>query len=146
LADDGSDPPHYPNAYKNPLAQIKFSVPTVALDDPERGPNSPRHKAWSQGGAQAARFEWVALDSSLQWKAFQRVVEILRQRDNDILVVLGPFNEHMVAEENQAGFRKIRDGITLWLEQRHIPRLVPEPLPSPLYADASHPLTEGYEV
>ena len=65
-------------------------------------------------------------------------------RGNDVLVVLGPFNEHMLAEDNRPAYRKIRDGIAAWLGQNQIPAVVPETLPSDLYADASHPLTDGY--
>ena len=53
-------------------------------------------------------FEWVALDKSLQWHAFQRVLGTLRARGNDVLVVLGPFNEHMMAEENRPAYRRMR--------------------------------------
>jgi hypothetical protein len=74
------------------------------------------------------------------------VIATLRQRGNDVLVVLGPFNEHMMAEENRPTFRKIRDGIAGWLTQNQIAHVVPETLPSALYADASHPLTQGYEL
>ena len=82
----------------------------------------------------------------LQWAAFQRLVEMLQRRDNQVLVVLGPFNEHMVAQENRPAFRKVRDGIAAWLADHRIPRVVPETLPSELYADASHPLTDGYRL
>ncbi len=144
LADDGSDPPRYPNAFKNPLAQITLRLPSGPLDDPQRGPRSSRHKRWAEGAS--THFDWVGLDSSLQWQAFQRLVGILRERGNDVLVVMGPFNEHIMPEDNRAAFRKLRDGIDAWLSQNQIPHLVPELLPSPLYADASHPLTEGYEL
>jgi hypothetical protein len=70
----------------------------------------------------------------------------LRGRDNNVLVVLGPFNEHMMAEENRPAYRKIRDGIAAWLAENRIPHVAPETLPSALYADASHPLTEGYAL
>ena len=40
----------------------------------------------------------------------------------------------------------IRDGIVAWLAGEKIPHSAPEPLPSLLYADASHPLTAGYEL
>ena len=50
LEDDGGSPPRYPNAYRNPLAQISLTVPSAPADDPERGPKSPRHKAWSAEG------------------------------------------------------------------------------------------------
>lgn len=146
LEDDGGSPPRLPNACRNPLAQITLKVPSEPADDPERGPSSPRHKPWSKSGEGSSRFEWVELNRSLQWAAFQRLAELLRARDNDVLVVLGPFNEHLMAEENRAAFRRLRDGIVSWLNQNHIAHVAPETLPSAMYADASHPLTEGYHM
>jgi hypothetical protein len=72
-------------------------------------------------------------------------VRLLESRDNNVLVVVGPFNEHMMAEENRPAFRRLRDGIADWLGKNNVPHVVPTTLPSPLYADASHPLTEGYQ-
>jgi hypothetical protein len=86
----------------------------------------------------------VSLGQSLQWRAFQSVVALLRERGNQVLVVVGPFNEHLMAEENRPAYRRIRDGMVSWLEQNQIPHIVPDLLPALLYADASHPLTEGY--
>jgi hypothetical protein len=162
LAAEGGNPPRCPNAWRNPLSQITLSVPSAPGNDPQRGPGSSRHKPWfaeasSHDGQPAAgrspgeaegttRFEWVDLDASLQWQAFQRVVRELRARGNDVLVVLGPFNEHIMAAENRPAYRKLREGVTAWLAQNGIPHVVPETLPSALYADASHPLTEGYEL
>jgi hypothetical protein len=88
----------------------------------------------------------VALPQSLQWAAFQRLIQLLQARDNDLLVVLGPFNEHLMAPENRPAFRELRDGIVAWLTQHSIKQVVPATLPSALYADASHPLTEGYQL
>jgi len=146
LDEEGSDPPRHPNSYRNPFSQITLTVPPEPREDPQRGPQSSRHKPWSMNDRGTTHFEWVALDQSLQWHAFQRVIELLRGRDNDVLVVLGPFNEHLMAENNRPAYRKIRDEIDAWLSQNHITHLVPEPLPSALYADASHPLTRGYEL
>jgi hypothetical protein len=146
LADDGKDPAHYPNSYKNPLAQVRLEVPAAPASDPDRGPSSPRHKSWTEGGNSPAQFEWVGLESSLQWAAFQRLAGLLRERGNDVFVLLGPFNESFVAPESQAGYRKIHDGVAGWLEEQRVPHLAPPALPSPLYADASHPLTQGYEA
>ena len=70
----------------------------------------------------------------------------LLRRHFTVLVVLGPFNEHMMTPDNRASYRKLRDGIVTWLTQQNIRLVVPETLPSRLYADASHPLTEGYEL
>src|SRR5207249_4551644 len=146
LEDDGGNPPRYPNAYKNPLAQITFTIPPEPAVDPERGPGSPRHKPWSTTGAGTTRFEWVELDQSLQWAAFQRLVKLLQSRGNDVLVVVGPFNENILAEENRRGFRRLRDGVGDWLANNHVAYVVPGTLPSALYADASHPLTAGYQL
>jgi len=146
LEDDGGTPPRYPNLWKNPMGQITLTVPSVPQDDPQRGPKSPRHKPWSENGQGTTQFEWVGLDSSLQWQAFQRSIARLRGRDNNVLVVVGPFNEHMMAEENRPAYRRIRDGIAACLTENQIPHVVPETLPSALYADASHPLTEGYAM
>ena len=146
LAEAGGDPPLYPNVYRNPLCQITMTVPSEPANDPQRGLLSPRHKPWSTNTTGTTQFEWVALDQSLQWRAFQRVIEVLRERDNDVLVVLGPFNEHIMAEENRPAYRKIHGEIVAWLAGKQIPHVAPEPIPSALYADASHPLTEGYEL
>ena len=146
LEDDGGSPPRYPNAWKDPLRQITLAVPPAPKVDPQRGPASPRHKPWSENGQGTVQFDWVDLNASLQWQAFQRVVRTLRERGNDVLVVLGPFNEHMMTEENRAAYRKLRDGVDAWLTQNRIPHVVPETLPSALYADASHPLTQGYQL
>ncbi|MGH2362322.1 MAG: hypothetical protein ACRDGM_17500 [bacterium] len=145
LEDDG-DPPRYPNTYKNPFAQITMRVPSAPKDDPDRGPKSPRHKPWSEDGKGTARFDWVNLDTSLQWAAFRRLVLLLQSRGNDVLVVVGPFNEHMLAEENRPAYWRLRDGMADWLEQNHVACVAPGPLPSALYADASHPLTDGYQL
>jgi hypothetical protein len=145
MADD-SKPPRYPNAWQNPLTQITMTVPGEPKDDPARGPQSDRHVPWTEGETAApVRFDWVDLDASLQWQAFQRVIGLLRARGNDVLVVLGPFNEHMIVPEQRPVFRQLRDGIAAWLAANDVVCIIPETLPSDLYADDSHPLTEGYE-
>jgi hypothetical protein len=63
-----------------------------------------------------------------------------------VFVVVGPFNESIMAPENRPAFRSLRDGIATWLTTNQIAHAVPGTLPSALYADASHPLTEGYQL
>ena len=146
LEDDGRSPPGYPNSYKNPLAQISMRVPSAPVDDAQRGPRSPRHRPWTEAGQGPTRFDWVPRDASLQWEGFRRVVRTLRDRGNDVLVLVGPFNEHMIADDNRAAFRELHDGAVSWLRENHITAIAPDALPSELYADASHPLTHGYEL
>ena len=146
LEEDDSSPPGLPNAGKNPLTQITLTVSPEPADDPERGPLSPRHRPWSTTGEGSSHFEWVELDQSLQWAAFQRLVKLLQSRGNDVMVLLGPFNGHIIAAENGPAFLRLRDGIADWLGKNQVTHVVPASLPSVLYADASHPLTEGYEL
>ena len=146
LEEDGGSPPRLPNAYQNLLAQINLVIPPEPEVDPERGPASPRHKPWSTSGEGSTRFEWVPLNQSLQWAAFQRLVTQLKGRGNDVLVLLGPFNEHLLAQDNRPAFREMRTGIAEWLKSNQIPYVAPRTLPSGSYADASHPLTDGYKL
>jgi hypothetical protein len=146
LEENGATPPRYLNAHKNPLAQIAMVVPGEPTIDPDRGSASPRHRPWSTTGQGSTRFEWVDLDQSLQWAAFRRLLQLLRSRGNDVLVVLGPFNEHIMAEDNRGRFRHLRNGIVDWLRSNHVAHVIPAVLPSELYADGSHPLTEGYRM
>ncbi|MCB1129042.1 MAG: SGNH/GDSL hydrolase family protein, partial [Verrucomicrobiae bacterium] len=146
LQEDGGNPPHLPNAFRNPLAQITLAVPDEPADDPDRGPDSARHKPWSTTGKGSTRFDWVAADDSLQWAAFRRLVTLLRSRGNEVFVVVGPFNEHLMASENLPAFRQLRSAIEEWLTANDVPHVLPPALPSLLYADASHPLTEGYAL
>jgi hypothetical protein len=52
----------------------------------------------------------------------------------------------MLVEDNRVAYRKLRGEIGEWLERNHILNAMPELLPSELYADASHPLTQGYRM
>jgi hypothetical protein len=88
----------------------------------------------------------VSLETSLQWAAFKRTLATLNSRGNEVLVILGPFNEHLIAEESLPGYRKLRDGIVQYFREQKVQFIAPAPLPSELYADASHPLTEGYRL
>jgi hypothetical protein len=138
------DPPTYPNTWKSPLAPITLTLPGEPPNDPQRGPTSPRHVPWTAAGGDRVSFDWVPLDSSLQWQAFQRVITLLRQRGNDVMVILGPFNEHMLAADQLPQYRALQQGIATWLDQNKIAHVIPQTLPSELYADDCHPLTQGY--
>ena len=141
VAQAEDNPDSYPNSYANPVAQIRMTVPGEPADDPDRSTNSPRHKPWS-GSLQS--LDWVPLKSSLQWKAFQRLVHQLQARSNDVYVVVGPLNQHKLTAANRGRFLKLKNDAAAWLEKHNIQHWVADTLPSRLYADASHPLTQGY--
>ncbi|MBN2137526.1 MAG: hypothetical protein JW720_06950 [Sedimentisphaerales bacterium] len=88
--------------------------------------------------------DWVDLETSLQWRFFKSAVELLRQRGNRVFVVLGPFNEHLLAPQSLDAYRKMQAMIESWFREKGIPCFVPDVLPGEYYCDASHPLGEGY--
>ena len=71
-------------------------------------------------------------------------MELLRERGNDVLVVIGPFNTHIMAPDNLPGFTAEFDAVRDWLREQKIPTVLSPILESAFYGDASHPLTEGY--
>src|SRR5581483_1409759 len=83
-------------------------------------------------------------EESLQWQAFQQAIEVLRRRRNQVFVLLGPFNEHMLAAPSLTHYRSLKASIGIKLDELQLPYLAPQTLPSDLYGDASHPLAEGY--
>lgn len=128
--------------YANPLRRLARSLPS-----PDEPP-SPRPDArpWTTRGLGRFNARWVELESSLQWRFFRRTLAVLRRRGNRLFVLLGPFNEHMLTEASRAVYRERRRQVEDWLRENRIPCFVPAPLPTGLYADASHPLPRGYEM
>jgi hypothetical protein len=89
---------------------------------------------------------WVDLAGSLQWKSFQRAVDLLQARGNTVLVLVGPFNEHLLKDASRVKYSELKRGIEAWLQERKIRYFAPEALPSEQYGDASHPLSAGYAL
>jgi hypothetical protein len=118
---------------------------TLDLPSPDELP-SPRPDArpWSVKGIVKQTPEWVDLDRSLQWRFFRRTVEVLQRRGNQVFVVVGPYNEHMLTEKGLRGYERLKEQVAAWLGEQGIPHDSPPALPSEEYADASHPTAAGY--
>lgn len=126
--------------YQNPLGRITFDLP-----GPKHQPHST-HIRWDPNTKPQSELPWVELDTSLQWRFFQKTIATLQARENQVFVLVGPFNEHMLTPENVAVYRRIQACIENWLRENEIPYYMSTALPSEYYADASHPLAEGYAL
>jgi len=128
------------NPYANPIERITLTLPAPS--------DTLRHKpvTWTESGKSQVAFQWVDPETSLQWRLFRRTVKTLLARGNRVFVLVGPFNEHMIKPESRDAYADIKRTIETWLENQQIPHFVPAALPSALYADASHPLDEGYAL
>jgi len=141
---DNDDLPYWTieHPYRSPIQAV-----TLELPSPDEPPSpEPVAKPWTEQGIGRFNPAWVELDTSIQWSCFRRIVETLQSRRNDVFVVVGPFNEHMLGDESREVYQAKKREVEAWLRDNGIPCCVPPPLPSKLYADASHPLAEGYRV
>ena len=125
--------------YGNPIADFPPASPTPSA--------TLRHRpvSWTTQGIPIQEFPWVELDSSLQWQAFRRTIELLEQRGNHVFVIVGPFNEHLLSADSRRSYQSLKSGVEAWLRANGAAHFIPEALPSDEYADASHPLSGGYE-
>jgi hypothetical protein len=137
---DRSDLPSWTleHPYENPLQPLARGLPPA--DDTLRHESRP----WYASGIGLQDYPWVDPETSLQWRAFRRAVEVLRHRGNRVFALVGPFNEHLLTPESRRRYRQVQATIAAWLEAQAIPHALPLPLASELYGDASHPLADGY--
>ena len=126
--------------YENPLQAVSFEIrASVDFDQNE-------HVSWTEKGIEKGDFQWVEPATSLQWSFFRRTVELLKARGNTVFVLVGPFNEHMLTEKSHTVYQKMISEIEVWLQQNNVAYYIPPALPSEFYRDASHPLSEGYDM
>jgi len=126
--------------YKNPASAVTLELPKQVND------NQNEYVSWIENGTAKKDFPWVKLETSLQWKFFRKSVKLLTERGNSVFVLVGPFNEHMLEGDSIEIYRQMKSEIGLWLQQNNIAYYMAPPLPSELYADASHPLDKGYAM
>ena len=141
---DGTDIPAWTidHPYDNPLANLRRGLPS-----PDEPPSpKPDARPWTAKGIRPFDARWVDLGGSIQWASFRRTVAVLQRRGNRVFVLLGPFNEHMLTDESRTLYQERKRQVEAWLQGEGIPCFVPAPLPSGLYADASHPLADGYAM
>lgn len=128
--------------YANPLHVLTGHLPSAdVLPSPK-----PDVRPWTVKGIQKFSPQWVELDTSFQWRCFKQTLEILESRGNRVLVLFGPFNEYMLTDESRRTYTELKHEVVTWLERKGIACYVPSLLPSEVYADASHPLAEGYAI
>jgi len=126
--------------YKNPLTAILSRF--LASEDE----NLQENVSWAEKGIAKQDFDCVELETSIQWRFFRQTVELLRARDNQVFVLVGPFNEHMLKTDSFNIYQEMKREIETWLWQNNVAYYIPPPLPSEFYRDASHPIAEGYAM
>jgi hypothetical protein len=126
------------NPYRNPLKATSLEIPA-----PENRPKS-KPISWSERRMKKQEFPWVQVEESFQWASFRGVVETLRARKNDVFVTIGPFNPYILTENSLDRYNVMKKAMEKWLEAEGVACRSLADLPGEYYADASHPLMEGY--
>lgn len=126
--------------YANPVSAMTEALPICTKGVGKKA------QPWTKRSIDRANFAWVCPDTSYQWRAFRQTLDVLRSRRSDVFVVVGPFNEHMLKQDSRKRYAEIKQDVASWLKAANVPHFMPGPLPSETYADASHPIAEGYAL
>jgi hypothetical protein len=129
----------YDHPYENPIAPLRRGL-QIAADRPDDGDQD-----WKSRGIGKQADPWVSLETSPQWRAFQETVRLLIARQCRLLILIGPFNEHMLTPASLEKYRRLKASIEAWLKDEAVAFLAPSALPSEEFGDASHPLKAGYQ-
>jgi hypothetical protein len=122
--------------YENPMKAITSALP------PSEDSHPQRLKHWDYELRVPSR--WAVLPEDDQWAAFLRIITLLQSRGNDLLVLLGPMNEHMMTPETRESYRTLRDRMEEILRSKGVRSFAPSLLPTEQYGDICHPLGSGY--
>jgi hypothetical protein len=140
------------NPYKNPLRAVTFNLQVVdSFEQSKKNIIQPKNNPFSASDTTKDEitdngYQWVRPEKSLQWSCFMRTIKLLRERDNHVFVLVGPFNEHMLEGTSLESYQRLKNEIEKWLLQNNIACYMPPVLPAKIYQDASHPLSEGYAM
>ena len=98
---------------------------------------------WSAKIEKPKDYPWVMPSRSLQWGCFREVVALLRSRNNEVFVMVGPFNPYALTPASLHRYRALTAEVCSGCASSVPHFLVPD-LPTDEYGDVSHPLKPGY--
>lgn len=124
--------------YESPLKAITTALP------PSEDSHPQRLAPWNERSSTKLFSRWTVLAGDPQWAAFQRILNLMERRNNQVLVVLGPMNEHMMDDETLKVYLQLKEEMAAQLKSRGVRLLVAGLLPSAQFADICHPLGSGY--
>jgi hypothetical protein len=126
------------NPYANPLMRLTDSKVASSAESP----HDP--VPWTRQGIERQDMPWLDLDASLQWRAWCHAAKFLRLKGDRVLIVIGPFNEHLLSDPSRQRYQSLKQAVEVWLQSHRFRYVAPALLPSDEYGDASHPLSTGY--
>lgn len=126
------------NPDRNPFADLPFTI------NPSETARGNGRINWYDSGIPTQNWPWVQPADSRQFAAFTELADLLKERKNDVTVVLGTINPYMQDKETLERYHKVRAEAAKRLTNSGFKVIDLPELPSADYADASHPLPAGY--
>jgi hypothetical protein len=103
-------------------------------------------QAWFNRNIEPENYQWVRLDTSIQWKYFKKTVELLMQRGNSVFVLVGSFNPYIILSDSLPQYQNLRKEFRQELDVMQVNYIVIPDMPSEYYTDASHVDSRGYKM
>jgi hypothetical protein len=126
--------------YSNPLGRISIK-PAGSAEEKDVDSRSRIRMGQIQQS-----LPWVELETSLQWWAFQHLLELLKSRTNEVYVIVGPLNEYVLSPDSIQKYKELLKKVESHLREMDARYVLLPLLPQHLYADTSHPLPKGYKL
>jgi hypothetical protein len=123
--------------YEGPWRPVTFDVPWS-------GEAEDAGVVWSTKIKKPKDYPWIMPADSLQWRFFRETVASFRSRNNEVFVLVGPFNPYTLTPESLRRYRLLVGQVEEWLGANDVPHFLVPDLPSDEYGDVSHPLKQGY--
>jgi len=135
-------------------------LPEWTMQNPARLPWSPirrrveavetehlnRSEPWNSICDFEVAYSWVQPRNSRQWQAFTATAQLLKERGNEVVVLLGAFNTYLLDEASLEAYEELAEAVADDLDDLNIEYIQIDLLPSETYADASYPLSDGYQL
>lgn len=128
------------NPYSNPLRQISIKSHRLEKE------TDVDARSRTTGNQVQQSLPWVEFETSLQWWAFEQLLELLEDRGNDVFVFVGPLNEHVLNPESIQRYRELLIKAEHRLKEMNVKYSLLPLLDRDMYADTSHPLPQGYAL
>lgn len=116
----------------------------VTFDIPWSGESADPAVVWSAKIKKPKDYPWIMPAESRQWGFFRETLALLRARNNEVFVLVGPFNPYALTPGSLRRYRSLMEQVVEWLGTNGVPHLLVPDLPSDEYGDISHPLKHGY--
>lgn len=131
------------NPYRSPLGAITFRAADVIAEAPGKGLD------WREKGYPLRDVDFVKLDDSVQWDCFMRAVDILRDKDIGVFVILGPYYEDILMPGSRERLLALLSDVSDRFEQNGIRYCMIDSahFPDDTIADACpHMLAGGHRI